>query len=435
MGLKMQIAIEAMGAAGDGIGRDEGGRPLFVPFALPGETVLAEPGAARGEGRFAALRSVETPSPDRVTPPCQHFGTCGGCVVQHWAAEPVAAWKGARVAEALARAGFPGIAVAPAAAGPPASRRRADFGVRRGAGGVVLGFHARGSAEPFDMAACFVIDPRLLALVEPLRAVLTRLSALKRVGSVMANLLDTGPDLLLRTDGTLSTRDRALLAEFGIAQAIPRIAWAAEGDRGEAVEMAAQFGSVFLTLSGAEIVPPPGAFLQATPQGEAAIRAAVLEGLPKRLLGKPRIVELHAGLGTLSFALAMRGRVEAFESSAAAVAALHTAAGRAGARIKATRRDLVRQPLLPAELNGAAAVVLDPPFAGAVEQVAVLARSSVPRVIYVSCNPAALARDAAAFARAPGWRVESAVAVDQFLWSSQVEAVVTFARDAPSRRP
>ncbi|MBP0492393.1 class I SAM-dependent RNA methyltransferase [Pararoseomonas indoligenes] len=427
----MRVTVEAIGAAADGIARDEAGRPLFIPFALPGETVEAAPGPMRGEGRTAALITVEAPSPDRVAPPCPHFGICGGCAVQHWAPPAVAAWKAARVSEALSRAGFPGITVDPAVPSPPNTRRRADFALRRRSqqegSGITVGFHARGSAEPFDMATCFVIDPRLLALVAPLRAMLAGLPALRRAGSAMVNLLDSGPDLWLRTDGVLTPADRTKLAAFAEANGIARIAWSKEGTR-DVPEIAAQSGTVQANLSGVAVTPAPGAFLQATPHGEAAIVAAVLAGLPKRMPGKPRIIELHAGLGTLTFPLAARGRVDAFEGAPEAAAALHTAAGRAGARVRAERRDLVRQPLLPAELKGAAALVLDPPFAGAAEQAAILARSTVPRVIYVSCNPAALSRDLAPFARAPGWRVESAVAVDQFLWSTQVEAVVTLAR-------
>jgi 23S rRNA (uracil1939-C5)-methyltransferase len=386
--------------------------------------VHAEPGPARSDAHTATLVSVERPSPDRVVPPCPHFGICGACAVQHWAEPAFAAWKSARVAEALARAGFPGVAVPPAVVSPPNTRRRADLALRRTADGIAVGFHARGSREPFDLRACFVLHPRLLALVAPLRDLARRLPAFRRAGSAALNLLDTGPDLLLRTDGPLSTADRTALAAFGAAHGIPRIAWAREGTR-DAPEPAAQSGGVSIVLSGVPVAPPPGAFLQATPEGEAAIVAAVLDGLPGRIPPRAPILELHAGLGTLTFALARRARVLAFEGAADAVAALHAANA---PRVTATRRDLAQRPLMAAEIAGSAAVILDPPYAGAAEQVPTLARAAT-RVVYVSCNPAALARDAAAFARAPGWRVEKAIAVDQFRWSSSVECVVTFARD------
>ncbi len=421
----LRLRIDAMGAAGDGIARRPEG-VVFVPRALPGEEVEAIPGTAGRDGLRASLAAVLAPSADRVAPPCPHFEEgCGGCcAVQHWAPAAQAAWKRARLVEALARAGFPEAPVAPTVTTPMGRRRRADLALRRDGGRVRIGFHAAGSAAVLDIAACPVLDPRVAGLLAPLRVLLGRLPALRREGSAVVNLLDTGPDLLLRTDGPLDPAGRALLAAFAGAAGVPRIAWA---QRDGVPEVAAQRAPVGVTLSGVELVPPPGAFLQASPEGEAAIVAAVLAALPDRLQGRGRIADLHAGLGTLSIPLAARGRVAAFEGNAEAVAALGAAAGRAGLRIAATRRDLARQPLTLAELAPFAAVVLDPPFAGAPEQMELLARSAVPAVIAVSCNPAALARDARGFAAA-GWRVAAATPIDQFVHSAQIEAVVAFAR-------
>ncbi|MBR0678811.1 class I SAM-dependent RNA methyltransferase, partial [Roseomonas alkaliterrae] len=236
--------------------------------------------------------------------------------------------------EALARAGFRDAPVATTITTPPARRRRADFALRRGPAGITAGLHRAGSAEVLDITACLVLDPRLVALLQPLRAMLRGLGALRREGSAVVNLLDTGPDLLLRTDGPLAAADRALLARFAQDQGVPRIAWA----QGEGpAEPAAQLGPVSIALGGVPVAPPPGAFLQASPEGEAAIVAAVLASLPERLPGRGRIADLHAGLGTLTFPLARRGRVAAFEGDAAAVAALSAAAGRAGLPVAATR--------------------------------------------------------------------------------------------------
>ena len=423
----MEVLIERMGAGGDGIAPG----PNYVPQGLPGERLHVEINGKRGDGALAAIYEILTPSLDRIAPACAHFlEGCGGCVLQHWAPTPQAAWKRERLRVALARGGFAEAPVAETITTPPGARRRADFAIRRGTDGLRLGFHAAGSAAILDIATCPVLHPRLVAVLKPLRDLLPRLPALKRDGSAVLNLLDTGPDLLLRTDGTLEAAGRALLAGFAAAHGLPRIAWA----RGNGVpEIAAQLGPVSIALSGVAVTPAPGAFLQASPEGEQAIITAMLAGLPAKLAGRGRIADLHAGFGTLSLALARRGRVTAFESDSAAVAALANAAAKAGLPLAATRRDLVRQPLTVAELAPFAAVVLDPPYAGAEEQAGLLARSAVPAVIYVSCNPQALARDLRFFAD-QGWRVDAATPIDQFLWSGQLEAVVTLSRPSKSKR-
>lgn len=423
----MEVLIERMGAGGDGIAPG----PTYVPQGLPGERLHVEINGKRGDGALAAIYEILTPSLDRIAPACAHFlEGCGGCVLQHWAPTPQAVWKRERLRVALARGGFAEAPVAETITTPPGARRRADFAIRRGTDGLRLGFHAAGSATILDIATCPVLHPRLVAVLKPLHDLLPRLPALKRDGSAVLNLLDTGPDLLLRTDGTLEAAGRALLAGFAAAHGLPRIAWA----RGNSVpEIAAQLGPVSITLSGVAVTPSPGAFLQASPEGEQAIIASMLAALPAKLAGRGRIADLHAGFGTLSLALARRGRVTAFESDGAAVAALANAAAKAGLPLAATRRDLVRQPLMVAELAPFAAVVLDPPFAGAEEQAALLARSAVPAVIYVSCNPQALSRDLHFFAD-QGWRVDAATPIDQFLWSGQLEAVIALSRPSKGKK-
>jgi 23S rRNA (uracil1939-C5)-methyltransferase len=393
---------------------------------LPGESVIARP-AGRGQ---ATLESVEAPSPERVAPPCPHFlEGCGGCALQHWDLAAQARWKRERLVEALARAGFADPTVAETVTTPTDSRRRADLALRRAPdGSIAIGFHARGSAEVLDLRECHILVPELFALLAPLRFVLRRLSALTREGSAVVNLLDSGPDILLRTDKPLDAVGRRLLAATAQQLGVPRIAWA-RGGRGDdgLHETAVQTGPVRLMLGSIEIAPPPGAFLQASREGEAAIIAAVMAGLPAKLPARPRLLDLYAGIGTLSFPLSARGRVTAAEGSAEAAAALDAAARKAVARVEAVKRDLARQPFLPAELKAFDVVVLDPPYAGAAEQVAQIARSTVRHVVYVSCNPVALARDAAVL-RGAGFGRVSATPVDQFRWSAHLESVVHFAR-------
>jgi 23S rRNA (uracil1939-C5)-methyltransferase len=416
-----RLTIEGLGAAGDGLARWADDSPAYVPDTLPGEIVLARRAARRGGGYAATLLEVLQPRAHRRVPPCPHFGTCGGCALQHADDATYAAFKRDLLTQALRRAG---VELEPAAllGTPPQARRRLDLALRRRGQFVVVGLHARGGAEVVDLTSCPVAHPALEALIPPLREVLPRLDGLRREGSAVVNLLEAGPDLLLRTDAELSAADRSKLAAFARAAGVPRISWASLQGSPEAVAVLAQ---TTVRFSGTEVVVPPGAFLQASAEGEEAIVRTVLEALPEKLPGKARIVELFAGVGTLSFALATRARVQAYEGDDASVRALRRAAG--GTRIEVVHRDLARQPLQVAELRGAACVVLDPPYAGAAAQMAPLAASGVKAIVYVSCNPAVLTRDLRVLLAA-GYRVERATPIDQFLWTAQLESVISLRR-------
>lgn len=393
---------------------------------LPGEWVRADALTRRGEGWAGSAEILEA-SPERQEAPCPHFGACGGCTLQHWQDAPHAAWKVEQVRTALARAGFADVPMAPLARTPPGARRRVDLALARTGAQVQVGLHRRRDSTVVDLQTCLVLAPPLVALIGALRRVLTSVTGLRRTGSAVANLLDSGIDLLLRTDGPLSAADRVILTRLAETNGVCRVSWAFLTGL---PEPAATLRRAETALAGAVVVPPPGAFLQASAQGEAAIVAAVLAGLPARMTGRARIVELFAGCGTLTFALAEHARVIAYEGDPAASDALRRAV--AGRRIEAVTRDLARQPLSAKELTGAAAVVLDPPFTGALAQMPGIAASGVERVIYVSCNPAALARDARMLGQA-GYAAVSAAPVDQFLWSAQVESVTVFAH-APALR-
>jgi 23S rRNA (uracil1939-C5)-methyltransferase len=207
---------------------------------------------------------------------------------------------------------------------------------------------------------------------------------------------------------------------------LPRVSAAAGGTVPETV---CQLRPALITLSDVQVSPPPGAFLQATAEGERAIVEAVLSGLPAKITSKSRVAELYAGCGTLTFALAKQARVTAFEGDTAAFTALRRAVNQAAlvGRVEAFQRDLARQPLSARELSGYAAVVQDPPHAGAAAQVAQIAASGVATVIYVSCNPATLSRDARTL-HAAGYRLAAATGIDQFLWSPRLESVCVFRR-------
>ena len=350
---------------------------------------------------------------------CPHYSVCGGCFDLTDKADILPA--------SLRRAGFDVGAVA-LAAGGLYQRRRMELAFRR-AGEVVLGLHRHRGHDIVDLTECRVLHPELARLLPGLRAVLGRCDLLRRQGSLLGNLTLTGADILLRGDQAASRADRARLAAFAGEQGIARISGAVGG---EAPETLAQHRVPELRFAGHAVVPPPGGFLQATEAGEAAIRDAVLAGLPKAGR-KFRIAELYAGCGTLSFALAEHAVVDAYEGDMAAHAALAAACRGAmlSGRINPMRRDLARQPLMPDELARIGCLVLDPPQAGAPAQMAMILAATEAqrpaRVIMVSCDPEGLARDAGVLRRA-GYGLVGATAIDQFIGTPRVESVSVFGR-------
>ncbi len=333
--------------------------------------------------------------------------------------------KSLLLAKALQKAGFPDAPIAPLVEIPLYTRRRVDLGATRNGIVIALGLHKTKSAEVVDMLECVLLTPQIFALLAPLRVLLRSLEAFRRTGSVMINWLDSGPDILFRLDAELSAPDRRRLIDFGKAHNVLRVSFA----KGDApAELVAQLAPPVITLSGVAVQPAPGAFLQASAAGEGSIVAAVLAGLPK-LTPKSRIVELFAGIGTLTFALAQQARVEAYEGAAEAVAA-HEAALRAhglAGRIVLAQRDLARRPLQAADMAGCKALVLDPPYAGAAAQMRFLVAAAVPRIIYISCNPDALSRDAFTLHRA-GYKILTATPIDQFPYSENLESVVVYTK-------
>lgn len=434
------VTIDHVGAEGDGVASACDGVTLYVPNTLPGEIVRLRRLRRQGDGWLAQSVAVESASKARTAPRCMHFGECGGCVLQHWRDAEYLAWKTVLLASALRRAGFAEPNVDPIVVTPPYSRRRMDLAARRTPDGVMVGLHARpasaakrqrGRGQPppaslCDLAECHVLHPALCNLLSPLRVLLSRLHAVRRDSAIIANLLGEGVDLVLRTDAVLTPSDRSILARFARTRRLLRLSWATMRGEPEPVVI---LEPPRITLSGVAVEPPPGAFLQASAEGEAAIVRGVISGLPDRRSARISVAELYAGCGTLTFALAQHARITAWERDNAAVSALRQAANRTGlaGRIATAQRDLARQPVSSAELAGFAAVVLDPPFAGAAAQTAQIAAAKPLRVIYVSCNPAGLARDARMLHDA-GYQLVRATPIDQFVWSARLESVSVFQR-------
>jgi 23S rRNA (uracil1939-C5)-methyltransferase len=353
---------------------------------------------------------------------CRHFGACGGCTLQDLSPEDYRAQKRNSVVAALARVGLNNVTVEEPVMVPPYSRRRAVFKLARTEGGLEVGFHARQSHDIIDMQECLVLTPRLLRLTETLRAVLTPVMNAGEKCELHATDSDTGLDLAFRWERKLTPALTSALAK-GFAgpnsanKGIARVLFNKD--------IVMENAPPTVRLGDANVMLPPHAFLQATREGEAALRTHMLE----LTQGAKIVADLFAGLGTFSLALARQARVHAVEQDAAALAAL-AAAARATSGLKPVtteKRDLFKQPLTVPELKAFDALVLDPPRAGAEAQMRQIAASNLRRLVYVSCDAASFARDAALLAEA-GFKPGAVTPIDQFLWSGHIELVAGFQR-------
>ncbi len=398
------VPIIRLAARGDGVTAD--GR--FVIGAAVGDQV-----------RFEGDKAVIIPGPGHVVPPCRHVPDCGGCQLQHITDAAYASFVSERIVRALGHAGVAVGEVHATAMSPPRSRRRASLRALKRSGRLTLGFNSEGSHRIIDLEQCEVLLPELFALVAPLKALLKAALAEGQGAGVTLTASDTGTDLLLANVGAERLDDIQRLSEFAIEHDLARLS--VEGAHG--VETVALARLPMVTMGGVAVGLPPAPFLQATREGEAALVAAVEQAVG----GATRIADLFCGLGTFALPLSSRAKMLAADAAGPAVEALGAAARGHRRPVTVAHRDLFRRPLTPDELSPFDAVVFDPPRAGAEAQSAALARSKVPTVVAVSCNPSTFARDAAKLVEG-GYRLEQLWPVAQFRWSTHVELVALFKR-------
>ncbi len=427
MARDVEGVIERIGGQGHGVLTRDGER-YYVPFTVPGDRVAARVGEARGDGFAASLSVLEEAGPDRTEPPCGHFQLCGGCALQHWAEAPYRDWKRDKLVAALQRRGFAAPPVEDLIAVPDASRRRAEFVLRRIKENVLLGFHEAASRRIVDLTGCAVLRPALLDKLPAFRAALMPVLGDGWAVDLKLTETETGLDAVITGKLKMRVQERIELSRAAKAMGLARLSWRfdprSEPDLLYLGERAPQvrFGAVAVPLA-------PGGFLQASAEAEQAMAGFALDALA----GSRRVADLFSGCGAFALRLAEAGKsVLAADADRPAIAALKAAAGQAGlpGRLEAQARDLERQPLMPAEFKKLDAILLDPPRAGAKAQVAQLAAAgeAAPAVIVMmSCDANSFARDARQLADA-GWRLEKAVPIDQFRWSPHLEIASLFRR-------
>jgi 23S rRNA (uracil1939-C5)-methyltransferase len=404
------LTIDALGHRGDGIARGPDG-PLHVPFTLPGERVRVEL-----EGDRARAIEILEPSLERVEPVCRHFGTCGGCSLQMLSLEAARARKRGFVVAALAQQGF-SLHVDDTTGFVLGGRRRAVMTATNTGGRLLLGYRARLSHNLTDVEECPVLSPEITARLPALRVLLRQLVLSKKPARV--TVLATAGGLDVAITATAPPDPSRITKLVGLAQAAGVARLSIDGDP------ILSLAEPALVFSGARVIPPPGAFVQASGEAEAAMVGLATA----HFAGSKSVADLFSGIGSFAFALAHNAAADAFDSNEAALGALSLALRRTKALkpVTATRRDLFAFPLSPQELQKYDGIVFDPPHAGARSQAAALAASKVKRVAAVSCNPATFARDARTLVDG-GYTLERVVPIDQFVYSAETEVVGLFHR-------
>jgi len=416
----IEVSVYGVGAKGDGLAKDDNARDFFVPYSVEGDVAEIKISAKRGDTYVGDIQRLITPGQHRIDAPCPYYTKCGGCSLQHMDASTYANWKSERVGEALERSGIKVDLEKPVLV-PEGHRRRAAFAAIKKGKKIIFGFNARASHKLEEIENCLLLTKELNALIPAIRQLLPNIMKQEGQGDIIINYPGDAPDIVFALPGRMDLKAHEHLVSFAEKYNIGRMSWQENG-KGEP-EIIAQRTAVTTDFSGATIELPASPFLQPSKVGEEALVDFALSCLDK----EKKILDLYAGCGSFTFALATKGIVHAVESNPAALKSLELSAGRAGigGRITTETRDLSRQPLMGKELEKFDAILFDPPRAGAKEQAVEIAKSNIPVVIAISCNPSTFGRDAAAMIEG-GYTLEKVMPVDQFTWSAHVEIAAVF---------
>jgi len=405
-----EYIVDRLGQLGDGIIDSPNGE-IFVPFTLPGEHIEGNV----KNGRINSPRIIK-PVSDRIKPACKHFKSCGGCSLQHASDTVISDWKIRKTQDALSQVNLH-PEFRPIINSKAGSRRRATFAAKRTKKGALVGFHGRASDVIIEISECPISDPILLSGMPAFSQFAILGSSRKAILRISATVSENGLDVKIDNGKKLSATEISKFAQICNQFKILRLMW---ND-----DVIAQSNPPSQKMGLADVIPPSGAFLQATKSGEAALIKTVLE-----IIGpSKRVVDLFAGCGTFALPISSKATVHALEGDVNMIAALDSGWRAAGGLhdIKSETRDLFRRPLMPDEFKKIDAIVIDPPRAGAVSQVIEIAKANVGRIAFVSCNPATFARDASILCN-NGYNLDWVQVIDQFLWNPHIELVAQFTK-------
>jgi len=405
------MTIDSLGHQGDGVVQAHGGR-TFVPFTLAGERVEV----ARSSGHRKLVSVIEA-SEDRIEPVCKHFGSCGGCQVQHLANKPYLAWKKQLVVDALSSANIV-TPVEPVLYFPDDQRRRVVFSAIHTSTDVQLGFIQKSTHNVIAVSECPVITRPISSKLDVIKKVIRPILPAKGITSIYVLQCNNGLDIHVEAQGKLAEKARQSAVRIALDANIARLSF---GD-----EVLIETKRPKLTMGTAEVCVPPGLFVQAVSSAERAMAELVCN----HLSSCKQVADLYCGAGTFALRLAQNSQVLACENNHAAIDALDEAWRGTGGKLKLIRtqkRDLHVRPVMAEELKKTQGVVFDPPRAGAQAQTKQLALSKVKKIAAVSCNPASLAQDLGVLIN-NGFKIKGVHPIDQFVYTPHIEVIVLLER-------
>lgn len=406
-----ELKIDFVGHKGDGIARLNH-EPIYVPFALDGETVTV-----KGSGTRREIDTIVKPSQQRIEPICKYFGTCGGCQLQHMSQAAYLKWKKSLVTEPLSRVGIttePDVLLTY----PDASRRKCVFNAQRSPEGMVLGFNEKSSNEIVALDTCPILVPLINEQLSAIYDLVNSIPTARHPLRISVLVTQNGLDIAIEDAKALSEAERQVLIRKTIAHKFSRLTVNAE--------TLIKTAEPQIEIANTVVSPPPAAFVQALKQAEEDMSDIVASFLK----GCKQVADLYCGIGTFALRLAENSAVHAVEENGEALDSLDQAWRQTGGRlkqIKTEKRNLERRPVTFGELKKIDGLVFDPPRAGAELQCKQIAKSRVGKVAAVSCNPNTLATDLEILI-AGGFKIKRVIPIDQFKYTPHVEVVALLER-------
>lgn len=412
--------IYSLSHEAEGIGEFEG-NTIRIPFSLPGEHITFKQIGSRKRKKFL-FQSVEKASESRVAPVCRHFTQCGGCTLQHMNTDLYREFKKSLITIPLQEHGLDPFLVGDIIILPFGKRRRANLDIIKKNDIVYLGFHRWKSHQIIDLKECHTLSPSLKSLLDPFKVALNLILDNFQKAKIFLTETGSGVDLSLEIQGVLELTEtqKEILKSFAIENKVARFVF----KHGKKIECLYKTTDPVVIFDGVEVAIDAYSFLQATEEADGVLTTLVMESVPSTLM---KAVDLFCGRGTFSFPLSRIAPVDGFELDKPALKALEDAISKSQRNITPYQRNLFDDPLSTDELNSYEMVVIDPPRAGALEQIRTLKHSSVQTIVYVSCNPQTFARDAKELTDG-GYTLKKITAVDQFAWSAHLEVVGIFVK-------